>query len=161
MVFLVLWCAALLAAALHALLRRQDPRGPGILRIFILYQLGLAWAVGGLLGFLGHAFRPEAVARTIGWPAHPFFQFELAAFELGYSLAALLGLRIREPRYWLGFVLAPGTFLLLSGLQHVREAVLHGNFAPYNFVIIAPDLLLPLSFLGLLAALRRREASAA
>lgn len=160
MLFFVIWSLGIAAAAIHAFLRRRSLDRAGVLRIFLLYQLVLGWGLSGVLGFAGHALRPEQVARGIGWPAHPQFQFELAAFELGYGLAAFLGLWLRDRRYWLGFSVAPGIFLILAAVQHAREAIVRGNFEPYNFLIIAPDLLIPLAFFGLLVALFRAERGA-
>jgi hypothetical protein len=107
-----------------------------------LYQLGISFGLTGLIDFVGHALRPVETAARIGWAASPHFQYELGTFELGLALAALLGLFVRNKHYWLGVVLAPCIFLVLVGLNHLREA-LDGNFAPYNVGTIAPDILIP------------------
>jgi hypothetical protein len=51
---------------------------------------------------------------------------------------------IRSRFYWLGVALAPSIFLVVAGLNHLREA-LGGNLAPYNVLTAAPDLLIPLT----------------
>lgn len=154
MVFIIPWCLGLVLAALHSWLRRATLDREGVLELFFRYQLALGLALSGLMGFLGHAFNPTQVAARIGWQAHPAFQFELAAFELGFGLAALGGLLTRNRGYWLGITLAPSVFLFLAGAQHAHEIVSKANMAPYNLLAILPDFLIPGTLLGLLAGLR-------
>lgn len=40
--------------------------------------------------------------------------------------------------------MAPSIFMVLAGVNHVREAW-RGNLAPYNVITAAPDLLIPLT----------------
>ena len=94
--------------------------------------------------FVGHALRPSETAARIGWPASTNFQFELGGFGLGLAVAALLCLLIRSRFYWLGVAFTPSIFLVVAGLNHLREA-LGGNLAPYNVLTAAPDLLIPLT----------------
>jgi len=157
MFFALPWILAVLLAAFHAWLRRSRLNRVGILETFLRYQFALGLAPAGLFAFLGHAFRPEKVALGIGWAPHPAFQFELAAFELGFGLAALGALWTRNRGYWLGITLAPSVFMLLAGFQHIQQALLKGNFAAYNLLAVLPDLLLPGTLLGLLAALHSAD----
>ena len=144
MIFLLLWLVALMAAMVHVSVRGLWGHGLERAKVFLLYQLAIAFGLTGLLGFVGHGLRPAETAARIGWPPSPNFQFELGSFELGLGIAAFLGLLIRNKHYWLGLALPPSIFLLLAGLNHVHEA-LNGNFAPYNVGIIAPDFLIPVS----------------
>jgi hypothetical protein len=136
MIFLVIWAIAVIAAIMHVSIRDLWRQASQRDTVFLLYQLGLSFGLTGFVGFVGHALRSAETASRIGWEPSPHFQFELGSFELGLALAAVLGLFLRNKYYWLGVVLTPCIFLLLAGLNHVREA-LDGNLAPYNVGIIA------------------------
>jgi hypothetical protein len=68
------------------------------------YQLTIALGLSGILVFVGHALRPTDTTARIGWPASPNFQFELGAVGLGFAIAGLLCLVIRNLYYWFGAV---------------------------------------------------------
>ena len=150
MVFLVFWALGVLLAAIHVFIRRSRFDRRQVIETFLLYQIALGFGLGGLFGFMGHGLDPVQTAQSIGWPPAPEFQFELAAFELGLALAAVLCLFVRNKFYWLGVVIAPSVFFLLAAAQHVYGAIEKGNFAPNNVLIIAPDVLIPLTILLLL-----------
>ena len=151
MIFLILWFVGLVLAAIHVALRRSTFRRQQVVETFLLYQFAFAFGAVGIFGFMGHALNPVATAEGIGWPPNPQFQFELAAFELGYAIAAFLCLLIRNKYYWLGVAIAPSVFYGLAAVQHIYEAVEKGNLAPYNVVTTLPDILIPLTIMGLLA----------
>ncbi len=144
MIFLALWLLALIGAAVHLGIRRQWSQGELRTRVFLYYQLTIALGLSGIIVFAGHALRPAETAARIGWPTSPNFQFELGGFGLGVGIAALLCLMIRNCYYWLGVALAPSIFLVVAGLNHLREP-LNGNLSPYNVVTAAPDFLIPLT----------------
>jgi len=143
-IFLALWVLALVGAAVHVGIRRQWSQALQRTRVFLCYQLTIALGLSGILVFVGHALRPSETAARIGWPASTNFQFELGGFGLGLAVAALLCLLIRSRFYWLGVAFTPSIFLVVAGLNHLREA-LGGNLAPYNVLTAAPDLLIPLT----------------
>ena len=154
MIFLALWLLALVGAAVHVGIRRQRPQPAQRARVFLCYQLTIALGLSGILVFVGHALRPIETAARIGWPASPNFQFELGGVGLGFAIAGLLCLVIRNLYHWFGVALAPSIFLALAGLNHVSEA-LGGNLAPYNVVTAAPDILLPVTLAWLFFRLFR------
>lgn len=157
MLFFLPWITGMLLAGAHWFVRRATLDRLAGLELVFRYQLIFCLAFSGFLGFMGHGLRPEQTAAAIGWPAHPQFQFELAAFELGYAVAAVLGLWIRNRSYWLGISLAPSVFTTLAAVLHVQEIAKKGNFAPNNVIVILPDLLLPATLLGLLWLIARED----
>ncbi|MDP2874717.1 MAG: hypothetical protein Q8O00_00950 [Holophaga sp.] len=157
MFFIIPLALGMLIAGLHSFLRRNTLDKAGVLDLFLRYLLVFGWFLSGLVGFMGHAFAPEKVAAGIGWPTHVAFQFELAAFELGIALTALIGLWVRHRLFWLGMALAPSVFFVLAAIQHLRELMIRGNVSSYNVLAVLPDLLLPGLFLALLFWLMRLE----
>jgi hypothetical protein len=151
MIFLIIWLIGLVLAVLHYLIRRSKLTKKQTVELFILYLILFGYGGMGIFGAMGHILNPVGVAKGIGWEPSPLFQFELGAVELGWALTALIALWVRNKYYWLGMAIAPAVMLILAAAQHLVEAYGKGNFAPYNFIIILPDILIPLSVLGLLA----------
>ncbi len=151
MFFLIFWVVGLLLAAIHIALKRPKLNRRQAIETFLLYQFAFGFGITGLFAFAGHALNPVRTAEGIGWTPHPQFQLELAAFELGFALAAFLCLFIRNKYYWLGVAIAPSVFFVVAAVQHVYEAAAKGNLAPYNVVTAAPDILIPATILALLA----------
>ncbi len=88
--------------------------------------------LGGLgflgAGSLGHTFRPRAMARHYGWTSSPWYQRQLASFELPhlYGLLALLSGKGRiDDAAYLRIV---SSSALLLGLHHAL-AIARGDRA--------------------------------
>lgn len=75
---------------------------------FCRYMLLLPIGVGGLWGFLLHAFAPEYTAQKIGWAESPF-QFQVAAANLGLGVAGLVA-------FWRSWDFAFAVTLMAVGL---------------------------------------------
>ena len=126
--------------------------------MLLLYLLVIFVGLGGLLGFLGHTFKAREIALKIGWQPSPF-QFEVAVANLAFGVLGIMCIWQRR-----GFRTATGIgysiFLLGCAYGHLREMILHGNFAPYNVgpVLWVNDLAVPLLIL-LLLVVRRYLAS--
>ncbi len=150
MPLLILYVVALISASVHTAVRRSSLSRQATVEIFVLYLFAFSYGLGGLGGFLGYCLLPEATAARIGWPAHSQFQFELGSVQLGWGIAALLCLFIRNRHYWLGVAMIPAFLFLMAGGLHIYEVLEKRNFASYNVGIIAPDLLIPLTVLGLI-----------
>ena len=83
--------------------------------------------------------------------------FFLFPWLLALLAAALGGLLTPNRGYWLGVSLPPSLFMLLCAAQHLRGLVAKGNVAPDNRLALTPDLLIPATLLGLLAARHAAE----
>lgn len=111
--------------------------------------LGLGWNVLG--GFVMHTAFARPVAKQIGWETSGF-QYEVAFASLGMGAAAVYASTLNEPLAWVTAAIAGGAFLLLAGVNHIREIITERNYAPGNTVILISDLGVPISLLTLLIA---------
>lgn len=147
---IVYWCALPLLAVSHAR-RVGRPDRSEVLETVLLYLMVLGVGVSGIWGFVGHLFLADRVAESIGWAVGSPFQSELAMFQLGYGMAGLLCLWIRD-RFWLAVGLIVSTFLFGAAVVHVRELLLHGNVNPGNIgpAILFGDVVVPAVLMTLL-----------
>jgi hypothetical protein len=106
MIFLILWLAAIVGAAIHVSLRRLWAQPLPRTTLLLLYQLCNSFGLAGVVAFAGHALRPVETAARIGWAPNPNFQFELGSIELGMAIASLLS----APRR-----IAPSDVICLAG----------------------------------------------
>jgi hypothetical protein len=114
---------------------------------FLFFSIGVSF----FYNFVMHTFFGEMAARFIGWADSPF-QAEVGYASLGFALVGLFAaFRGRDARF--AAILGPAAFLWGAAAGHVREMVLHGNFAPGNAgVIFWTDILLPVIGFALLYA---------
>lgn len=143
-----LYLAAVAAATcLHLWLGKRLVPARRVAEVLLLYLLVIYVGMGGLTGFLGHTFKAREIALKIGWQPSPF-QFEVAMANLAFGVLGILCLWQRG-----GFSTATGigysTFLLGCAYGHLKDMIIHGNFAPYNVgpVLWVNDLAVPLAIL--------------
>jgi hypothetical protein len=109
------------------------------IRLLLLYALVLDVGVIGLpLGFIPHVFFADQTAQQIGWPAGSPFQFEVGVHDGAWGLLGFLCLAIGGT-FWLATGLGWAAFMLGATYGHIRQTVLEGNYAPYNFPTIFSD----------------------
>ena len=154
-----LYLAAVVGAiGLHLWLEKRPVSGARFVEVLLLYLLVFYAGVGGLMGFLGHTFKPQEIARQIGWQSNPF-QSEVAMANLAFGVLGLMCIWQRR-----GFRTATGIgiaiFLLGCAYVHYQDMTRHGNLAPYNAgpVLWFNDLAVPLAILIVLLV-RRHLAS--
>ena len=103
---------------------------------------------GVLMGFIPHVFFSDKIADQMGWAKGSPFQLEVGYHDACWGVIGLLSAWFKG-----GFLLATGIgwslFLLLAGWGHLRETVVHHNYAPYNFQFIAGDILPAILILAL------------
>ncbi len=144
----VFFVLALACGAVNLAVARE--RKP--LEIFTRWLLFVSVGFGGVFAFLGHAFMPEKIARSIGWETSPF-QFEVAVSNLAFGVLGLLCLFFRG-RFWLASAVGYAVFLLGCAVGHIREIVVNQNMAVNNAgpILWFGDIILPLLVLGLVIA---------
>jgi hypothetical protein len=127
------------------------PRTRGrVVRLLLRYALVLGVGVIGLfLGFVPHVFFPDEVAGLIGWPAGSPFQFEVGIHDGAWGVLGFLCIWIGGT-FWLATGLGWSLFMLGATYGHIRELVIAGNYAPYNFLTIFSDGFIALWLLVLL-----------
>jgi len=115
---------------------------------WILY-IALGWT--SAVGSLTHTVFARSTAASIGWKTSGF-QYEVGFANLAVGLAGIYAGASDRSEAWIAASLAGGTFLLLAGLNHIREIVRERNYAPGSTAILVSDLGVPISLFALLVA---------
>lgn len=143
-----------LLAMVHLLVFTRD-RSPGnAARVCLVWLLPILIGLGGLMAFLGHTFRADEIARSIGWQTGSPFQFEVAVANLAFGVLGLMCIKFRDG-FWTATVVGYGVFLEGAAFGHVREILAAGNWAQNNTgAVLFADILVPIVLLALLAVSR-------
>ena len=148
--FLVLIGLTIVATAIHA--KRAHGRTAELL---LMYSLFFLVGISGVIGWMGHFFRPEQIAAYIGWQNNPF-QREVAFANLSLGILGLMCIWKRG-NFWLATVIALAVFYLGCFGGHLYEWQVNGNTHPGN--IGAPlfiDILLPVYLMAMYAMIKKR-----
>jgi hypothetical protein len=157
----ILLAAGLLLPTVHLLVWTKDRSVGNIARLYLAYLLPISVGIGGVLAFMGHTFRAEEVAKSIGWPTGNPFQFEVAVANLAFGVLGLLCLKFQNG-FWAATVLGYGVFLEGAAYGHIREIVQAGNWSINNAgPVLFADVFFPifLMILLLLSKLQQRKST--
>ena len=115
----------------------------GVKNTILAYIFLLPIGIGGIWGFIVHAFFPQVADKVIGWSPSPF-EFEVAVANLGMGVTGIIA--FKENR---GFRLATAVFITCFGwgaaIGHIHQMVIAHNFTPGNAgIIFWTDILIPL-----------------
>lgn len=150
----------LLLALLQARLDRGAQDRLWKIEVFLIYLFVLGVGAGGLSGFFGHVFAPDAIADSIGWERGSPFQQEMGFANLSLGVLGFVAATRRD-----GFreatVVAVSVLAVGASVVHILDIIATGNLAPGNSIQILPNLLRPALLIPLLAMSRREEASTA
>ncbi|AZG48604.1 DUF6790 family protein [Gordonia insulae] len=119
--------------------------GHDLLENSILWMIGVQ---GWMTGF-GHMFFGEPIAESIGWPTRTPWQWEVGLASLATGVLGVIASGFGT-EFWLATIIAFAVFYLGAAAGHVREMVVHRNFAPGNagpiffFDVIVPIYLIVL-----------------
>ncbi|WAC56275.1 DUF6790 family protein [Gordonia sp. SL306] len=119
--------------------------GADLLANSILWMIGVQ---GWMTGF-GHMFFGEPIAESIGWPAKTPWQWEVGLASLATGVLGVIASAFGT-EFWLATIIAFAVFYLGAAVGHVREMVVHRNFAAGNagpiffFDVIVPIYLIVL-----------------
>jgi hypothetical protein len=129
-------------ALIIGLIASAKSSNPSKSHIILGYLFFFSVGLGGLWGFIFHAFFPALSAKMIGWATSPF-QFEVAVANLGIGLVGIFGLRAAKPYYFAGTIFTT-CFLWGAAYGHIIQMLTVDNFAPGNAgLIFYNDLFLP------------------
>lgn len=125
----------------------SKPRTPlRIVELFLLYQLIFSVGLSSFLAFFGLNFMTEFVAEYSGWPTCPF-EVLLGNVNLGYGVLGILCIWLRG-HFWTATILGQSIWLLADAFTHIREAIIHHNYAPGNVGMpLYTDILIPIVLL--------------
>ena len=98
-----------------------------------------------------HTLFARQTAEAIGWESNGF-QYELGFASLAMGFAGIYASTVDEPSAWVVGSIGAGVFLLLAGLNHLREIIGERNYAPGSTVILISDFGVPISLFALLVA---------
>lgn len=140
LLFVVAWVSALTSTAPGAV--AGEATNVSYLR-WLIYFAGFALLFSSIM----HSVFAKKIAASIGWKTNGF-QYELAAFSLGAGVACMYAV-YHSVEALITAAIPVGIFLLLAGLNHVREIIRDKNYAPNNTLILVWDFGISLS-LGVL-----------
>ena len=152
MINVAMMLLSLLLPPLHLALTKGPWSRRNVLRIFLVYAFVFdVGAVGFLFGFIPHVFFADQAAKLIGWPAGNPFQFEVGLHDGGWGILGFLCV-LFGGGFWLATAIGWSFFMFGAAWGHIRDIVVAGNYAPYNFMPAFTDTFIPLWLLGLLYA---------
>ncbi len=144
---LIFLALSLIGGFIHSWLMGTD-----LVRALLLYMLIISVGVQGLWAFLGHYFKSDEVAESIGWPTGSPFQIEIAWVNLGLGALGILSIWLRG-NFWLATVIFYSIFLIGAFTTHLRDLKQSQNKSVYNAgPIMYTDLVQPLILIGLTIA---------
>ncbi|MCL6611591.1 MAG: hypothetical protein K6T66_08660 [Peptococcaceae bacterium] len=128
----------ILAGLVHLAVRRKSLDRAGKVELILLYCLVFGVGVVGANAFMMHVFFPERMAPMIGWEMSPF-ETEVGIHDGAWALLGFFAIWIRGG-FWHAVVLGWSFFMIGAGIGHIKDTVVHGNYAPYNFSMIFFDI---------------------
>lgn len=148
----------LICSSTHYFIRRNQLSKEETIDLFLLYFLVFGVGIVGLLGFISHIFFAEQTALLIGWPPGSPFQREVGFHDGAWGLLGFLSIYFQN-YFWLATGLGWSFFMLGADFVHIKEMILHHNYAPYNAGSIISDTLIPVILLFLLFLKFRKRAA--
>ena len=123
-----------------------DDFADSAMRWMLFLPVGIQFIVSGFM----HTVFAKSTAKGIGWETNGF-QYEIGFVCWGLGIAGLLAMT-RGPEAWLVISVPVIVFLVLAGVQHVKQMAVEKNFKPGNSLILLYDFGLPISLIALLFA---------
>jgi hypothetical protein len=150
---IILLVIVLCAALIHIFFYKRGRDNRKVVEIFLFYFLVIFVGVSGILGFIGHTFAPDRIARMIGWPSGSPFQFEVAVADLAFGLLGILCIWFRG-NFWTAAGVGSSIFFLGAAYGHAKYLLVYKDLAPYNAgpVFYVGDILVPLIVMALVIA---------
>ena len=150
---IILFLLVLAASGLHLLLLKKGRDGRRVIEIFLMYFLVLFVGISGIMGFIGHVFMPDRIAKAIGWASGSPFQFEVAMADLAFGILGIMCIWLKG-HFWTATGIGSSIFFLGAAYGHSKALLVENNTAVYNSgpVLYIGDMLVPLIVLSLVIA---------
>jgi hypothetical protein len=149
-----------LLATLHVRLDARTKDRSWKIEVYLIYLFMLGVGGGGLSGFFGHVFTPDAVAESIDWPKGSPFQQEMGFANLALGVLGFIAAGRRD-----GFREATVIAVTIVGVGatvvHVIDIAQEGNLAAGNSIQNVANLLKPALLIPMLIVSRRSETAGA
>ena len=107
----------------------------------VQYMIGWASLGAGV----AHLFFGAGIARSIGWSPSPF-QREVAFANLSFGVVGLMSPG-HTADFWLAVIIASAVYRVGCGYGHIREMIVHRNFAINNTAILFLNFVVPAALL--------------
>lgn len=146
MIFLMIWILGLFVGIITAIINPSIRTFSSCCQNLLFYQLTITLTLSGAISFIGHVFRSDMVADSIGWSKGSPFQKELGFAQAGFALAGFLCIFYHR-EFWLASIMMASPLYLLAGINHILEVIKKRNYAPHNTWTILPDLMMPISWM--------------
>lgn len=149
----ILFVIVLCAAIINILLDRKGRTGKTIIEVFLFYFLVLFVGIGGILGFVGHAFLSDNAARALGLPVGGAFQFGVAMADLAFGLLGLMCIWMKGG-FWTATGIGSSVFFLGVAYTYAKHALIYKDVAAFQVypLFYVGDILVPLVVLALIVA---------
>ena len=163
MIYLVYLVATVVAISIHLGLAQKPLTKGKVVEVILLYILFFYVGVGGILGAMAHTLWARETAIGIGWQPGSPFQFEIGMANLAFGVLGILSIWQRG-KFWTATGIGMSVLLLGCVYGHVRDIIVHQNYAPYNagVGIFFNDAVIPvfiLILLGLRASFAKESRS--
>ncbi|HCA41951.1 MAG TPA: hypothetical protein DEP28_01715 [Bacteroidetes bacterium] len=136
---------ALVTTLIHLAVKKAFKDEPKRIEIILLNFIVVIIGGSSLLAAAGHLLIPDQIAESIGWPTGSPFQTEVGLANLGFGIAAVMGIWFRKT-FWLSTIISSGVFLFGDGVGHVYQMIAHGDYAENNAgIIMYTDFLIPIA----------------
>ena len=156
MIYGIYLIAALLAIGIHLGLAAKPLAKAKVVEVILLYIFVFFIGLGGIMGAMAHTLWAKQTALKIGWQPGSPFQFEIGMANLAFGVLGILCLWFRD-NFWTATGIGVAVLFLGCTYGHIREIIVHQNYAPYNagVGIFFNDAVIPVLILGLLWARAR------
>lgn len=156
MIWVVLFIIAIISSIIQIILSKVPFVSIKVIEILLLNIFTYSVGVMGLIGFYGHAFMADKIARKIGWKPGSPFQFEVAIMNLALGILGIMCSWFRG-YFWLATAIFSIVIFAGCGFGHIREIITKQNKEPYNagFGIWLQTVILPILILILIIAYLR------
>lgn len=143
--FVLAWIMALSGSAAPGA-AAGDTTAEGYMR-WLLYFAGYVFVVSSVM----HSVFAKKTAASIGWKTNGF-QYEIAFVSLGLGIASFYAIH-HGLEAWTAVSIPIIAFLVLAGLNHLKEVIRQKNYAPNNTLILVWDFGLSISLAALLLSI--------